>query len=339
LVTPATPNLPTNIFSSTTQTPFTQSSYSNSLTATGAASSASQTSGSSGTSTGVLVGGIAAGVIGLAAVAFALVYFLRRCGRREQDEDFDSDMFKRQSVMLRDDAPMPRAPSREQGGFTPRPPTMIERHLANATPVSPMGPQYGHPYGPGNFNAQYNDSYNPSGIMPGQVLAAQNPFQNQYGGAPVPSPHDHSYNNNSAQPAYLSRQPSGMDGSRRPDFHPNDTHYVDMRRTSVTQFQAAQYDEISRRLDIPSPAPGPVADSSRVYGSPAPSPNMHLSPPLMPSPFEELKSPVYRLGPSNGLPSALTPGAPIGPPAPTPEGKRPDTVYTVYGDDDAYGGI
>lgn len=276
-------------------------------------------------STGVLVGGIAAGIIGVAAVAFALLYFLRRWKRDDQDDNFDSDVFRRQSVMLRDDAPAARAPSRGEGGFSPRPPTMIERHLASATPVSSTSAQFGHPFVPGNYNFQYNETpYGPSGIAPGQVYAAQNPFHNPYGGPPVVPTHDPTYNGNfPPQPAYLSRQPSGTDIPRQPETRPDEAQYVNMSRSSVTPFQAAQYEEISRRLDIPRSV---GEEGSRNTDHPT-------------SPVETPVTPIYQLDPTPRVPTPLRAGPVIPPPAHGPEGKRPDTVYTVYGDDDAYGGI
>lgn len=308
------------------------------MTAISPASSSSQGSGSSGVSTGALVGGIAAGVIGLAAVAFTLVYFLRRCNRNNREEDFDSDIFRRQSVMLGNEQTVPRSPSRGQDDFNPRPPTMIERRLANATPVSPV--QFTPSFAPGNHNAQYNEpAYNESGTVPGQFFAAQGPYQSQYGGAPGP---DSNHNGNFAfQPAYLSRQPSGTDSPRYFENHPNEAQYVDMHRTSVTPFQASQYEEISRRLDIPAPSLGSVVEDGLYTRGNVPPANSHLSPPQSGSP-ENPMSPVYELNPVQKLPSALVPGQ-SGRTAPAsalvPEGRRPDTVYTVYGDEDAYGGI
>jgi len=64
----------------------------------------------------------------------------------------------------------------------------------------------------------------------------------------------------------LSHQPSGgaaqylgqkpLPGNPVPEVS-TDAHYVDLSRSSVTPFQAAQYSEISRRLNIPPPASMP----------------------------------------------------------------------------------
>jgi hypothetical protein len=278
----------------------------------------------------------------------------RRWNRDDREEDFDPDIFRRQSVMLREDeSSIPRSPSRGQDGFNPRPPTMIERHLANATPVSSMGPQFGYPYVLGNHNVQYDENaYNPSGAVPGQLYMDQNPFHNPYGDASMANTYDPSYNGNLAhQPTYLSRQPAGTGIPVQFENQSNDAQYVDMNRSSVTPFQAAQYEEISRRLEITSPVLGPVVEEgSHIRGNIDGAPDFvardthvpqstslspHLNPNVPPqpsSPLDNPMSPVYQLNPSPRLPAAP-------PPARVTEGKRPDTVYTMYGDEDAYGGI
>lgn len=50
---------------------------------------------------------------------------------------------------------------------------------------------------------------------------------------------------------YVTRHTSGGQG----DFTPPDSDYVDLSRSSVTPFQAAQYAEISRRLNTAPPGP------------------------------------------------------------------------------------
>jgi len=323
-----------------------------------------------------VAGAIAAGVVGLAGIAFALLYFLRRWNRNDDAEHFDSDVFRRQSVMLSDDdEPLTRSPT------LPRPPTMIERHMANATPVSSMGSQFGHPYAQGNYNVQYNSpgynspGFNSSGFNPpgynspgvGQVVTPQNPFYSPYPDSPATAHFDAPYNGDLAhQPAYLSRQPSSPGMPPPPGNNQSDAHYVDLSRSSVTPFQATQYEEISRHLDIPSPVPGPIAeeqshahdnadpvlgepfadstsDDTGALQQPSPvhsaNPRVTPKPPSLPEISQMSMSPVYQLNFGLKGPSVSTGGPTIPATVHVSQGKRPDTVYTVYDDEDAYGGI
>lgn len=276
---------------------------------------------------------------------------MRRAKRREDDGHFDSDVFKRQSAMLANDEP-PTPASRGFGGYNPRPPTMIERHIANGTPVSSMGPTNGYPYPQhGDYNAQYMASgYNSSGFQPGQVINpnSTSPFYGPYGepmSAP-PSPMDNPYDNRGdisrqpSQAAYLSRQPFA---AKYPGAPGADAHYVDLSRSSVTPFQAEQYQEISRQLDSPAlgavseqghyePKQSPFADPAAHHGITPPSPaRINSIPPnlpaISPSPMSPLNTEFQ--GGDKG------PSAPAAAYVPTAN-KRPDTVYTLYSDDDAY---
>lgn len=108
----------------------------------------------SGSGTGPIVGGIVAGVIALAVLVIAIVWFMRRRKRAEvSDADlqkFNPHDFRRSAVLLNDDAygaagsggaaGLSRGYSINSGGHndsdpTLRPPTMIERKLAH-TPVN-----------------------------------------------------------------------------------------------------------------------------------------------------------------------------------------------------------
>ena len=175
-----------------------------------------------------------------------------------------------------------------------------------------------------------------------------------------------------SQSAYLSRQlpasgPAPVDAG---------SQYVDLSRSSVTPFQAAQYEEIHRHLNMPPPAPvlgslseeeypqrepvpkgpSPFADPSEDV-LPPPSPvhsnrsRIDSSPPRLPE-LNPPMSPVYGLHPAPAeAPNKRTDASPADIPAapapahiartnPTnPNQKRPDTVYTIYDDEDAYGGI
>jgi len=275
--------------------------------------------------------------------------------------------------MLHDEPQM--VPDNDNGSpFAPRPPTMIERRM-NSTPVSNMG---GSTYGPGPAYGGYNDynaGYNHSGFAPGQVVQ-HHPYADPYMGSPMPAPMSPPMSVNygdvgaeQSQSAYLSRQPT----ANGPAPADNSGQYVDMSRSSVTPFQAAQYEEIHRRLNMPPPGPvlgslaeeeypreepvpkgpSPFADSSEDV-LPPPSPvhsnrnRVDSTPPTLPE-LNPPMSPVYALRPgtaelsSKGTETSAadlpaTP-APAHVARPNAGQKRPDTVYTIYNDEDAYGGI
>lgn len=188
-----------------------------------------------------------------------------------------------------------------RGGSTPRPPTMIERKMAN-TPVSYDIPAMAHPYG-------YAGAYGQPSFSPGQIITpgpytpttvnSANPFFAPYGESPIGSPvsvapYDSAYNEQgqfvSRQPsngstAILSRQPSS---AAVPASQPAEgAQYVDLSRSSVTPFQAAQYAEISRRLNtnppeaLPASQVAEVAEELAEHDEPAPVP--------IPKPVEPLE--------------------------------------------------
>ena len=294
--------------------------------------------------------------------------------KRKSDDAFDSDVFKRQSRMLNDEPQMVPDNSNDSP-FAPRPPTMIERRM-NSTPVSGMGSSA---YGPGSPYGGYNDynaGYNSHPFTQGQAVSHHQSYGDSYMGSltsiPTSPPMSVNYGDVGAeqsQSAYLSRQLP----TTGPAPADNSGEYVDMSRSSVTPFQAAQYEEIHRRLNMPPPAPvlgslaeeeypreepapkgpSPFADSSEDV-LPPPSPvhsnrgRIDSSPPMLPE-LNPPMSPVYVLRPGlNEVPSKQTEASTADIPAaliparPNPAAlsqKRPDTVYTIYDDEDAYAGI
>lgn len=216
--------------------------------------------------------------------------------------------------------------------------------------------------------------------------------------------------------AYVTRQSPAAE-----NFNTGtDAHYVDLNRSSVSPFQAAQYEEISSKLWAPPPQPLPTPEVAAfaekalandepvvpnvsqplplnvaVNKSPVQEPVPHVeasvpddielpppspaysgksrvdsTPPTLPEIHlnERSFSPVtmeFPIAPSSVNPSPLSaaftlPSPPMeahfpttptaaNPDTPTvlgarhvrqePQGKRPDTVYTLYDDDDAYAGI
>jgi hypothetical protein len=212
--------------------------------------------------------------------------------------------------------------------------------------------------------------------------------------------------------AYVSRQAPANESHYTPT---QDAHYVDLSRSSVSPFQAAQYEEISNRLQTSPPQPLPTpevaafAEEALTSSSPVatnvseprplnvlpakstaqgsmqaipvadedelapPSPTyssksrINSIPPSLPEIHlpERSFSPVtmeFPIAPSSVQPSPLSAAftmpsssvenhfsAPAQPETPTVPGmrpvkqevptKRPDTVYTLYDDEDAYAGI
>ena len=295
--------------------------------------------------------------------------------KKKNNNTFDSDDFRRQSKVLRDE---PQVFPDNGSPFAPRPPTMIQRRM-NSTPVSGTS---GSAYGPGPVYGGYNDynaDYNHPGFTPGYVVPHHQSYGDPFMGSPVSAPmspavsvNNGDFNAGQSQSAYLSRQPS----TQGPAPMDHSGHYVDLSRSSVTPFQAAQYEEIHRRLNFPPPTPvlgslaeeeyprkeptpegpSPFADPSEgLLPLPSPvhsSPNrIDSNPPKLPE-LNPPMSPVYALHPApaevlNRQMEASTAELPVTPaPAhvartnPTiPNQKRPDTVYTIYDDEDAYGGI
>ncbi|KAH9066851.1 hypothetical protein EDB87DRAFT_1678693 [Lactarius vividus] len=236
-----------------------------------------------GTSTGIIVGGIIAAILGSAGILAAVVYFLRKC-RGRQDEAFSEEIWnrsdaRRQSAALGADA----EPVRPYGA-PPRPPSMIERHLNNTPTMPPpsMPPRqptlpnvypnnaYGNGYGATN--------YSQNSFSPGQVVSpnSANPFFSPYAqdvmvspvSSTVPEYHDAPHSRSPAYlPQALTREPpirtapvavAHQNSVTGGPFSPvvsspdaADPQYTDLSRSSVTPFQAAQYAEITEKLGAP----------------------------------------------------------------------------------------
>lgn len=182
--------------------------------------------------------------------------------------------------MLPDDGPsgISRAMNYSRNGA--RPPTMIEQKLAGgAVSFNTPPPMPNHPYGYGSYQS----------FSPGQVMNpytpttsnSANPFFSPYGESPIGSPvsvpvYDSHYD---AQGNLVSRKTSlasmsvpsrhtsiASKPAEEPSAHADvDGQYVDMSRGSVTPFQAAQYAEISRRLNTTPPQPLPLSSVNEEY--------------------------------------------------------------------------
>lgn len=164
---------------------------------------------------------------------------------------------------------------------------MIERHIASRSPFDapPMpslqqynnmgagaGSGYGNEY---DYPAAPQQSFNPGQVMPSPTsppppTQTGMQFFAPYGQSPLnsPGPYDSAYNDNGQvvrQPSngaafhkeqgQLAGQPStGMRGDlSRQDSVGGNANYIDLDRSSVTPFQAAQYAEISRQLNTKAP--------------------------------------------------------------------------------------
>ncbi|KAI0676140.1 hypothetical protein C8Q78DRAFT_371007 [Trametes maxima] len=205
-----------------------------------------------------------------------VVYFIRRSRKDndygEDENDFNAQAFRRQSTALPDDGVPPVSRSmtfnRGSNNNSPRPPTMIERKMGSTPGPYPM-PTAPHPYG-------YAGAYAQPSFAPGQVMTpgpytpttvnSANPFFAPYGESPISSPvsvapYDSAYNSEGqlitrqpsvASTAVLSRQPSSAVTPAAP-APSTEVEYVDLNRSSVTPFQAAQYAEISRHLNTAPP--------------------------------------------------------------------------------------
>ena len=205
----------------------------------------------------------------------------RKC-RRNEDEALAEEIWNRpdavrQSVMIPDEPELVR-PYNAMGPGSPRPPTMIERHLNHAPSMLSRQPQPNmypsNGYGTGYGAMQYGQ---PS-FSPGEVVSptSANPFISPYArdvmtspvSSSVPDYHDPPSPASPPLPPLpppaLTRQPSsGMDQTAvvRQNSGPHspvvsapdasDPHYVDLSRSSVTPFQAAQYADITEKLRTP----------------------------------------------------------------------------------------
>lgn len=211
------------------------------------------------------------------------MFFLRRWRKRgeEEAEEFNADMFKRQSAILVDDERSPYGGGNQgHAGFNPRPPTMIERHMANrnqldAVPPMPSLQQYHNlaaggagsaGVGASGYGNEYDYSNQHLSFSPGQFMPVSPPptVTGAQFFAPHGQAHDSAYDNQ----GQLVHQPSNgaaiynengqlaRGSSNAAQWHLNrqnstggDGHYIDLARSSVTPFQAAQYAEISRKLN------------------------------------------------------------------------------------------
>ncbi|KAJ6561125.1 hypothetical protein DFH09DRAFT_1279368 [Mycena vulgaris] len=202
-----------------------------------------------------VIGGVAGGILGLVGLFFLLTFCLRR---RRKDKDhqealnFDPSSFRRSAMLIAE--PPTHQDTVARGYNPPAPPPMVERR--QLYPASP------------NYNP-----HSPEGLSPtsGNPLVFQAPFSPISPTATSPvSAYDHSWpapvltRNASAISAVSSvssaheyaqyAQAPAPPGPRNSLPIPqNENEYIDLERNSVTPFQAAQYVEISKRLNTEVP--------------------------------------------------------------------------------------
>ncbi|KAI0251475.1 hypothetical protein BJV78DRAFT_1211895 [Lactifluus subvellereus] len=270
-----------------------------------------------GASTGVIAGGILAAVLGAAGILAAVVYFLRRC-RRSEDEAFSEEVWnrtdaRRHSAILADELGRtgPVRPYNAIAPGSPRPPTMIERHLNNAPAMLARQPTLPNMYPNTSYGNGYGViQYTQPSFSPGDIVSptSTNPHFSPYAQdvmvSPVSSNVPDYYHHNQSQsaspaapPQAFTRQPSNAmvqaavarqnsvtSGPYSPVVSSPDTtdpNYADLSRSSVTPFQAAQYAEITKKLGMPmSLVPGAVPEDSHSAIPNDISPASHADIPL-----------------------------------------------------------
>ncbi|KAH9021259.1 hypothetical protein EDB85DRAFT_1895789 [Lactarius pseudohatsudake] len=317
----------------------------------------------SGTSTGIIVGGIIAAILRSAGILAAVVYFLRKC-RGRQDEAFSKEFWNpscsdacRQFATLGADAEPVRPYS-----APPRPPSMIERHLNNTPSMPPRQPTLPNDVMASPVSGtvpEYYDASHPGNpaFLP-QALTREPPIRT----GSVPVTHQNLVTGGPFSPVVSS-----------PDAP--DPHYTDLSRSSVALFQAAQYAEITEKLGGPmSSVLGAVSEERQAavsdnnaapsYDDPS-TQEIHV-PERSFSPVASLEFPVplsVRSSPSaisaefsdlrgpppsepNHKSSPLATSTPMRaqeqptiiprePKTGAAPANRPDTVYTVYDEEDA----
>jgi len=158
---------------------------------------------------------------------------------------------------------------------------MIERKLGNHSPVPGLGGTGYHHHEFGGYN--HNNL-----AVPGGTLFSPPPLPVSYGASPIPPssppvPLSSSYgamiqspppNNNGG---YVNRVPpprlSNLSAVNPLYHHRQDTHYVDLNRSSISPFQATQYAEISDRLkatESQHAQPSYVKDDESPFSDPGP---------------------------------------------------------------------
>ncbi|KIY50888.1 hypothetical protein FISHEDRAFT_71199 [Fistulina hepatica ATCC 64428] len=239
----------THLHTTITQTAHSSLASSATLSSSAAASPTASSSNSS-ISAGAVVGAVAAAIIGIAALVFGVTFIIRkrRQARDEQafNEQFNAPNFRRSAVKLDDDS----------SPYLPRPPSMIERHLASPAPT--FGACYAPGVAPQSYgdcatnsyceNASYGEYIAPEGVpatpasLSGPAVSmAGTPVMGAFGNEayvqqqPLMRPPSQQtvLSHTFSQRASLMRQPSQVYNTP-----PSNADYVSMERASIDPFRA-----------------------------------------------------------------------------------------------------
>ncbi|KAJ7708795.1 hypothetical protein B0H17DRAFT_1324915 [Mycena rosella] len=252
LTTTSTPSVPiTTTYSGTALHDNITKSVTHVVTAAASSSPSASGSGlpaSSNALVAPVIGGVAGGILGLAGLIFMVTFFLRRRrGGEQQALNFDPDSFRRSALIISDPPTHQETVAR---GFNPPPPVMMERrqmYIPNST-YSPshdgLSPSSGNPL---VFQAPFSP-ITPSATSPVSAYDHNNhwpaPVLTRNTSASSGSHHEHAQYPQYAQEPAL---PTSRNSLPVPD------EYLDLERTSVTPYQAAQYVEISKHLNTEVP--------------------------------------------------------------------------------------
>ena len=223
---------------------------------------------------------------------------------------------------------------------------MIERHNASPALAAQVGP------GGQNFYGDYGGyGQQPSHAPSEMIQTVGSPPPHAYGAPPMgyagyndPQQQiamqnvgyagydsQHQLARQPSNAAYLTRQPSSAVGYVPPTappgtFDPN-AHYIDLNRSSISPYQAAQYADISRQLSTAQAS----RESSALPDAPLPSP---FDDPVQATPVPDVTH-AHLDHPSD----ATGPGPVSAAPAPQTQGNTHQRPATVYEEGDAYSGI
>ncbi|THU85483.1 hypothetical protein K435DRAFT_869192 [Dendrothele bispora CBS 962.96] len=298
--------------------------------ASGLAASASATPSSDSGNTGAIVGGVFGAILGIACLACVIAFVVRRVrNRRREEEHFDAAQF-RSSAMVIDDDDYPNEPAMAPAqtynnvspsrGYGARPPTMIERHMANTPSIPPTA------YGPYGATSQFNQ-YPEYGMdqqqqsYPSDMTGYPNPFA---AADPMMAPSMY----HQQQQGYGYENPMQQQPQQRQQY------YADMERVG-TPGHALSSPPMSAGSP---PAPGRTPSPPMYTGSPpaldmaAAAAASHPAA-LMPG----QTSPVQQSGHHAPAATQIDQQKPVPAIPPAAAGfRRPDTVYDP---EDAYGGM
>jgi hypothetical protein len=179
---------------------------------------------------------------------------------------------RRQSVMIPDEPGV--RPYNDMGAGSPRPPTMIERHLNSAPSMSSRQPTMPNMYSNNGYGGGYSATeYGQSSFYPGDIVTptSANPFISPYSQDVMASPvssnvPEYHVPPDAASPvtpplamagAAVVRQNTVPGGPHSPTVLSPDatnSHYVELSRSSVTPPQGMHYAEIAEKLHTPMPS-------------------------------------------------------------------------------------